>query len=196
VSSSPERAVPAAAVLSALRPRLAGARVLLIEGRSGSGKSTLAAWLAPRLGARVLAMEDLYQGWEGLEAAARLLSGRILPALAAGRPASWRTWDWHGDRPGPVAWMRPGGLVIVEGCGALTAGSRRFADVAVALAVDDGVRLRRILARDPEEALPGHRLWAVQERRMLAEHPWPGLADLVLRGGVLLPISHPEDDGR
>jgi uridine kinase len=170
--------------------------VLLIEGRSGSGKSTLAAWLAPRLGARVLAMEDLYQGWDGLEAAGRLLSARILPALISGRPASWRTWDWHLDRPGPVTWLRPGGLVIVEGCGALTAESRRSADLAVALVVDDAVRHRRILARDPEEALPGHRLWAVQERRMLARDPWPPLADLVLPGGVLLPISVPQDDGR
>jgi hypothetical protein len=169
-----------------LRPRITRSGVLLIDGRSGSGKSTLAAWLAPRLGARVLAMEDLYHGWDGLDGAALLLAERILPALATGRPAGWRTWDWARDRPGPVAWVRPG-RVIVEGCGALTAASRPFADAALALDVALPVRRRRILHRDPAEALPGHRLWAVQERRLLARQPWHGLADLVLHGGVRLP---------
>lgn len=186
----------AAALLDRIRPWVETSGVLLIDGRSGSGKTTLAAWLAGRLRARVLAMEDLYQGWAGLEEAGRLLGERILPALTAGRPASWRTWDWPRNRPGPVAWMRPGGLVIVEGCGAVTAESRRFADLAVALVVGDAVRRSRILVRDPAEALPGHRLWAVQERRMLARHPWPLVADLVLPGVVLPAISVPQDDGR
>jgi hypothetical protein len=187
VSSSPDGATASAAVLALLRPRLSGTWTLLIDGRSGSGKSTLAAWLAPRLGASVLAMEDLYPGWDGLETAADLLATRILPALAAGRPARWSRWDWAADRPGAVDTFAPSGPLIVEGCGALTARTRRLATAAVVLEVADPVRHARIVGRDPVEALPGHRRWAVQERRMRARDPSPALADLVLRGGVRFP---------
>jgi hypothetical protein len=187
VSPSSDGAPAAQAVLAALRPRLPGTGVLLLDGASGSGKTTLAAWLARRLSVRVLAMEDLYPGWDGLDRAADLLAARILPALAAGRPACWRRWDWAADRPGPVEWIRPGRPLIVEGCGALTAASRRYADVAMVLDVPPWIRRSRILQRDPPEALPGHARWAVQERRMQAREPAHRLADLVLRGGVLLP---------
>jgi hypothetical protein len=57
----------------------------------------------------------------------------------------------------------------------------------VVLDVPDGERRRRILGRDPAEALPGHRRWALQERRLLARAPWAPLADLVVRGGVAYP---------
>lgn len=191
-----ERAVVApSAVLAVVRPRLTSSGILLIDGRSGSGKSTLAGWLAERLEAQVLQMEDLYPGWGGLHAAAELLSTRILPALVAGRPASWRTWDWTSDRHGAVRWVRPGGRWIVEGCGALTSASRPLADFAVVLDVDERERRRRILDRDPPETLPGHGLWAVEERRLLARAPWPALADLVVRGGVRDP-GHRSGDAR
>jgi dephospho-CoA kinase len=170
-----------------LLPRLSGRWILLIDGRSGSGKSTFAGWLAARTGASVLAMEDLYQGWGGLDAAAELLATRILPALAAGRAAEWRTWDWAADRPGPSRWTVPDGPLIVEGCGALTRASRRWASAAVVLDVQDAVRHARIRRRDPEDALPGHRRWAVQERRQQVRELPQALADVVARGGVRLP---------
>jgi hypothetical protein len=190
VPSSPEGALPAAALLERLQPRLAARHaVLLVDGRSGSGKTTLAAWLAPRLHARVLALEDLYPGWGGLDSAAATLAARILPALAAGRPAAWRTWDWTEDRFGPIRHEPPGGRWIVEGCGALTPESRRFAAAGVVLDVPDGERRRRILERDPPEAMAGHDRWAVQERRLLARAPRPELGDLVVRGGVRYPAG-------
>ena len=48
--------------------------VILIDGRAGSGKSYLAAELAERLykelevAPRLVHMDDLYPGWEGLRA--------------------------------------------------------------------------------------------------------------------------------
>jgi hypothetical protein len=188
VPSSPDGALPASALLERIRPRLVPPRaVLLIDGRSGSGKTTLAAWLAPRLHARVLALEDLYPGWGGLDAAATVLADRVLPALAAGRPASWRTWDWTRDGFGPVRHEPPGGRWIVEGCGALTPGSRRFAAATIVLDVADRERRRRIVDRDPSEAMPGHARWAIQERRLLARAPRSVLADLVVPGGIRYP---------
>jgi len=188
VQSSPEGALGAAALLARIRPSVARPRsVLLLDGASGSGKTTLAAWLAPRLRARVLALEDVYPGWGGLDAAAGLLAERILPARAAGDPVAWRSWDWAVMRPGPIRHLLPGARLVVEGCGALTPASRRLADLAVVLDVDEAVRRRRILERDPPEAASGHRGWAVQERRRQARDRPAALADLVLHGGVRLP---------
>lgn len=184
--SSPEpiesRVAPAA-LLERIRTVL-DRGVLLIDGRSGSGKTTLAGWLAPRLGARVLHLEDLYCGWDGLDEAADVLAHRVLPAFAAGRVATWPRWDWSADRVDGTDHLRPGGRLIVEGCGALTAASRPFAGFAVLLDVDVAVRAARILRRDPPSALPGHRRWAAQERRRPARDRMPALADVVLRGGV------------
>lgn len=184
--SSPEPAdarIGPAALLERIRSNLDGG-VLLIDGRSGSGKTTLAGWLAPRLGGRVLHLEDLYCGWDGLDEAADVLARRVLPAFTAGRVASWPRWDWSADRVDGTRRLRPGGRLIVEGCGALTAASRPFAGFALLLDVAPGVRVERILRRDPPSALPGHLRWAVQERRQLARERMPALADLVLRGGV------------
>jgi hypothetical protein len=188
VSSSRDGAIGAVSLLDRVRPAIGPTGVLLVDGRSGSGKTTLAAWLAPRLGARVLQLEDLYCGWDGLDEAADALARRVLPAFAAGRVARWPRWDWSADRVDGSGRLRPGGRLIVEGCGALTAASRPFAGFALLLEVDPGVRAERILRRDPPSALPGHRRWAVQERRQLAREPMHALADLVLRGGVRLPI--------
>ena len=93
------------------RPVLVG-----IDGRSGAGKSTLASALAARLApaARVaiLPLQDLYPGWDGL-AAALAPEGpypRAVRALAAGRAARWRSWDWHRSGPGPERVLDPAGV--------------------------------------------------------------------------------------
>ncbi|HEY8319514.1 MAG TPA: hypothetical protein VIG76_11850 [Amnibacterium sp.] len=195
MSSSPEDAVGrigAAALLDQVRARF-GAGVLLIDGRSGSGKTTLARWLAPRLGARVLQMEELYCGWDGLDRAAGVLAERVLPAFAAGRVASWPRWDWAEGRVDGTGFLRPGGRLIVEGCGALTAASRPFAGLALLLDVDPVVRSWRIRRRDPAGALPGHQRWAAQEQRQRARETMRALADLVLVGGVGLPMRLPDE---
>jgi adenylylsulfate kinase-like enzyme len=56
-----------AAALALAPPAAGPTRVLAIDGRSGSGKSTLAAALARDTGAALVALEDLYGGWDGLE---------------------------------------------------------------------------------------------------------------------------------
>ena len=78
----------AAHLLDALRaapPRAGATRVLAIDGRSGAGKSTLARALAGELGAPLVALEDLYGGWDGLERGVELLREAVLEPLAQGR---------------------------------------------------------------------------------------------------------------
>lgn len=155
---------------------------LLIDGGSGSGKTTLAGWLAPRLRAEVLSMEDLYAGWGGLAAAADLLTSRILPARAAGRGGHWRQWDWAARAPGAPASLRPGRPLIVEGSGSLTTASRPFATVTVLLQVDVAVAAARAEARDPAARHSRLAAWRQDERRLTAR--LPVTPDLVVRGGL------------
>ena len=61
--------------------------VIAIDGRSGAGKTSLAARLRLALGAPVVALEDLYGGWDGLERGVDLLVSDVLEPLSAGRAA-------------------------------------------------------------------------------------------------------------
>lgn len=157
--------------------------IILVDGRSGSGKSELAAELAERLNAQLLQLDDVYQGWGGLDRASQSL-GRTL------RSGRWRSWNWDAQQPGPWRRLSPGGVLIVEGVGALTRETRALADVAVWLDVADRERERRAIARDGDAFRPYWRSWAAQEARLLSrEHP-KRLADAVLAGA---PVSRHAD---
>ena len=167
------------AALSALveRPRRAGGRpVVLIDGRSGAGKTDLARALAPRLSAQLVSLDDLYPGWDGLEAGSRAVTEDILRPIDPG----WRAWDWAADRPGKWHPLDPRRPIVVEGCGALTAASRPLASFAVWLELDAEERRRRALARDGEGYASYWDRWAAQEERMIARQNPAALADLVL----------------
>ena len=70
--------------------------VVLIDGRSGSGKTTLAMKLANEIFARtqlkpqLVHMDDLYPGWEGLSAGARMLVADVFEPLSRGRLAQYQ----------------------------------------------------------------------------------------------------------
>ena len=77
--------------------------IILIDGRAGSGKSTLADALQRQLFRdgetlpRVIHMDDLYEGWDGLDAGADYLQRMILNPLSRGQKAEWQMWDWSLD---------------------------------------------------------------------------------------------------
>jgi uridine kinase len=144
---------PVAAVLRALAG--AGpAPVVLIDGPSGAGKSTLAdrlvsSWPGPRA-PTLVRLDDIYPGWQGLDAAVRQVTGCLLAPRKAGLPAAWQRYDW--DRGEPAEWhpVDPAGPLIVEGCGALAAAHAPLSDIRIWLAADDAIRKARALARDGE----------------------------------------------
>ncbi|MDY6054904.1 hypothetical protein [Micrococcus sp.] len=165
------------------RPVLVG-----LDGRSGAGKSTLAEALAarptPHARTAVLHLEEMYAGWDGL-AAAIAPDGpyaRAVAALAAGRPARWRAWDWHRSAPGPPRTLDPDGidLVVCEGVGALCAPARPLLDLRVWVAQEDAVRRERALARDGSLYTPHWERWARQERRYLAAQRPQDVADVTV----------------
>ena len=73
----------------AASPRTGATCVLAIDGRSGAGKSTLAQALALALDAPIVALEDLYGGWDGLEGGVSLLLEAVLKPFASGSVADF-----------------------------------------------------------------------------------------------------------
>ena len=167
--------------------------IILIDGRAASGNSHLAAELknvlfkeleqAPRL----IHMDDLYPGWEGLQLGSFYLNQQILQPLAAGKPAHWQLWDWHkGERgraeePGNGWREFSGGTpLIVEGCGAISRVSSELADFRVWIEAPKEIRHARWLERDGEKFNDFWHIWAAQEDEFYQQEKSQQLADLVI----------------
>ena len=125
--------------------------LVLVDGTSGAGKTTAARDLAAGTGARVLHMDDLYAGWEGMAHATATLE-RILTERAAGRTPRWRRWDWHASAWGAEESIAPSVPLIVEGCGSVTAVTAGLADRVLWLDARETVRRARALARDGDDS--------------------------------------------
>jgi len=163
--------------------------VVLIDGGSGSGKTTLAAglvadWATQRPGEKVelIRLDDLYPGWDGLEAGSRHVVDRVLAPRADGRPAAWRRWDWTTGAPAGWHAVDSAAAVVIEGSGVLHRISRGLASLGVWVELDASTRKRRAISRDGDDYARHWDRWAAQEARFAArEHP-EQVADLVVDG--------------
>jgi hypothetical protein len=158
--------------------------VVLIDGPSGAGKSSLADLLVRRWPAadrpRLVRMDDLYPGWDGLLAASGALAADLLEPLAATGRGRWRRWDWAKERPAEWHEVSAPGALIVEGCGTLAAANVRRAHLALWLDADDTLRKTRALDRDGAGFASHWDQWQSEFEEYLArEHP-RARADLVL----------------
>ncbi len=151
--------------------------VLLIDGRSGAGKTVLARELARRTGATLVSLDDVYPGWDGLEAGADAVPGII-------RDGGWQRWDWAADAPGEHARIARDGSLIVEGCGAISRASRPLAHHAWWIDRDPAERRERALGRDGDSYAPHWERWAAQEETFARREGSPALADLILTPGA------------
>lgn len=159
-----------------------GRAVVLIDGGAGAGKTTLAQALVagwPDESAQLVSLDDLYPGWHGLAAGAA-----AVPELIVG--SGYRSWDWRADRPGPWRSLDPARALVVEGCGAITAGARALAGLAVWVDLEPDERRRRALARDGGDFCEHWSEWADQEARHWERDSPRQLADLVIE-----PVSQP-----
>ena len=178
VRVDPERAP---AVLAALavnrRARGPGAGlVIAVDGATGSGKTTLAARLADALGGvgrpavRVLALDALVPGWSALARGAER-GAAVLRDLRDGRAGVAPSWDWEAMRAGDPVRVDPldGGILVLEGCGALAAAAQELEPLAVLRVLVEApaaVRRARIAERDPYRWDVA--AWEAQERRLAA----------------------------
>jgi uridine kinase len=163
-------------------PTLGDGRLLCIDGPAGSGKTTLAAevaGLAP--GARVVHLDDLYDGWRGLPRLADQLDTLLLP-LARGSAGSYRRYDWHAGKFADTVSVEPVELLILEGVGS---GSLRHAALVTTLAwvsAPSSLRVRRGIERDGPAVEPQWRRWMVDEAEHFAREQTRERADILVDG--------------
>jgi uridine kinase len=173
-----------AAALKAIdktEPRCGATKVVAIDGPSGSGKTQFAATLADHLqSARILHMEDLYPGWNGLEQAVRDLHDLVLAPLARGEQATYRRWDWEHDRYAGWLDLPPADLLLVEGVGSGAGPGAGLVSVLIWLEADRAVRFRRGIERDGDPYLPHWQGWALLEGALFERDGARKRADIVL----------------
>jgi len=160
--------------------------ILLIDGRAGSGKSTLAAAIqneyfrAGESSPRVIHMDDLYSGWNGLAQGAEYLQRNILQPLAKREVAHYQLFDWAAGQRGEWREFAGGTPLIVEGCGSINQNSVASADLSVWLDCGEDVRRKRWLDREGSDEHFGE--WAAQELDFYAREHSRELAGLIAQG--------------
>lgn len=189
LESSPPADVAARVLEEVLaRPALLGpARLLCLDGPSGSGKSTLAARVRSRardraVPARLLHLDDLYEGWSGLGAVAARLAGEVLGPVAAGRTGHYRRWDWHAGAWAEEHAVEVTDLLVVEGVGAGTPLLDPWRSLLVWVTAPRELRRRRALERDGDGIARHWDAWSDDEAAVFARDRTPERADLVLAG--------------
>ena len=161
--------------------------IILIDGRSGTGKTTLAAELQNRLfqegesAPRVIHMDDLYLGWNGLQAGVEYLLRNVLGPVGARKPASWQEYNWQLEARDRWREFAGGTPLIVEGCGSLSAVAAELAHVSIWLEADDAERQRRWQDRVGNAHDEFWPVWAAQELDFYAREKSATLADFSLR---------------
>lgn len=150
--------------------------LILIDGHSGSGKTDYATALAAEYGYEVLSLDEVYPGWDGLDAGQALVVEKLLPVWLRTGSVSVPQWDWttmsySSTRPVPDA---PG--LVVEGCGAISQASVTLASRSIWLDAAESIRYERAIGRDGESYRVQWKRWALQEQRFLSLHQSRDLA--------------------
>ncbi len=167
------------------RPATLGAgRLVCVDGPSGSGKTTVAQEIAAaRPAARVVHLDDLYPGWDGLPHVEAQLTSLLTP-LARGETGRYRRWDWHTDSWAEEVTVPPGPLLVLEGVGSGSPVARAHATVLVWVEAAYDLRRLRGLERDGAAFEPHWEAWAAAEAEHFARHPTREVADLIVDGGA------------
>ena len=159
--------------------------IVLIDGRAGSGKSTFAEQLQQQLfrdgesAPRVIHMDNIFEGWEGLSLGSDYMVRFILNPLARQETASWQDWSWVKNERSSWREFSGGTPLIVEGCGALTERSKEHAFLSLWLEASEETRRARWIER--ERHLDKFDFWAAQELDFYAREKSQSLADLVIK---------------
>ena len=169
-------------------PTLGAGRLLCVDGPSGSGKTTFAREVRravpPGTSVRVVHLDALYPGWDGLAAGVERVARDLLAPLAAGRPGRYRRYDWHVGRDAEWVEVEPVDLLVLEGVGAGgTSGEPPPSTLLVWLEAPRDVRTGRAVARDGIASADQLSAWRRQEDAWFATQRTRGRADLVVRTG-------------
>ncbi|ALE93242.1 anthranilate synthase [Arthrobacter alpinus] len=160
--------------------------IIAIDGRSGAGKTTLALELATLLRRHrtvsLFHLEDIYPGWDGLDAGVQRYVSTVLDPLHRDLPAAWTAWDWESNKDGAACTTPTAEVVLVEGVGASHASALPFVDVVIWVQAPVQQRKQRALERDGETYVPFWDRWAAQEELLFAGWDAAAAADIVVDG--------------
>lgn len=168
-------------------PTLATGRLLAVDGPAGSGKTTLAHQVAAVVSDRghrvaVLSLDDLYDGWTGLEPAleARVVR-QVLEPLARRQPTRWQSYDWLAGEFGRWHELAPVDVLVLEGCGAGAWSYASYTTLLVWVEAAADVRLQRAVRRDGDQVLRHWAEWAAAEQRSFTASGARSRADVAVR---------------
>ncbi len=174
--------------------RLGTGRLLCIDGPAGSGKTTLAAEVAAAVPAgtsvRVVHLDDVYPGWDGLVEGVRRAGSDLLEPLARGGTGRYRRYDWTAGAEDGWREVAPVDLLVLEGVGAGSV-DPGLVSLLVWVEAPREVRLARGVERDL--ALPGQpraretlyaawQRWMADEEALHTKDRTRERADLVVDG--------------
>jgi uridine kinase len=158
--------------------------ILLIDGRAGSGKSTLADAVQNeffKLGEsapRIIHLDDLYEGWDGLQLGVEYLQRAILNPLRRREVAHYQLFDWAAGERAEWREFAGGTPLIIEGCGSINRNSIDHADISVWLEETEATRKQRWISREGNDDHWAQ--WAAQELSFYARERSSELASRVL----------------
>ncbi len=154
--------------------------LVLIDGRSGSGKTSFATTLAQSKALRLLSLDDIYPGWDGLDAGHWRVYQQVIRPWLRGEVGLVSSWDWARGAPGSTIEVDPAVSLVIEGCGALSTFTAPHATSRLWLEADSEVRKKRALTRDGEIYRAHWTRWEIQEDRFYGLHRSPELADTII----------------
>lgn len=167
-------------------PTLGDARLVCIDGRTGSGKSTLGTAvheLAAAEGTSALVhLDDLLDGWDGLDQVSRALEEQVLAPLRGGRAGRYRRYDWLRQEYAEEHTVDPVDLLVVEGVGSGAAAYSSSISTLVWVDAPAEIGLERSLARDGEAIRPQLLRWMEREAALFARERTQDRADVVVDG--------------
>lgn len=175
------------------------ARLVAIDGLSVSGKSTLASRLETTLGATILALDDFVRPeaeWRGRAAPAFPFPFirydeflHRVTALAHGKPARYRPYDWSTGEIGDERETRPDHLVVVEGVSSLHPSLAPLYDLRIWVESDASTVLEASIARGLGDWEHEWRTLFLPSVALYLETNPLERADLVVAGRGARPIS-------
>ena len=167
-------------------PTLGSTRLVCVDGRAGSGKTTLAEAMlraASEVGrARLLHMDDMYEGWGGLGDVSERVERDLVRPLRENHPGRYQRYDWHRETFAEWRTVDPVDLLILEGVGS---GAAVYDDTITKLVWVEAprdLRVERGLARDGAEVLPMWLDWMESEEVVFARERTRQRADVVVDG--------------
>ncbi|MFI7588930.1 uridine kinase [Spongisporangium articulatum] len=180
----------AAAVLElalSVAPSAGRTRVVAVDGPSGAGKSSLVDAVpalleaaAPGTSVAVVHLDDVYPGWNGLEATPPLITRWLLEPLAAGEPAGYRRYDWAAERYAGRVAVPAVDVLLLDGVGSGARVCSPYLAALVWVEAPPAERYRRAMVRDGEVYRPYWHRWAQQEAEFHAADRTRERADLMV----------------